>query len=182
MRFFQVLALAAISAIAISAPAVAEPAPTASPSAAWPPPGIIGYWSGEGRLAFREGKFENVKCRVTYFADDASADKSGDFKQSVRCATAGAKIEVKSAIKGTGDGALTGTWEETVYNLKGDISGQTTERGFRVEVRSADLSANMDLLLKDKQQMIELQFFNSTLMGLTIMLTKGNPSATAAAP
>ena len=115
-------------------------------------------------------------------ADDASADKSGDLKQTVRCATAGAKIEVKSAIKGTGDGALTGTWEETVYNLKGDISGQTTERGFRVEVRSADLSANMDLLLKDKQQMIELQFFNSTLMGLTIMLTKGNPSAAAAAP
>jgi hypothetical protein len=182
MRFSIASFRAVARALALSTltfPQLAHASPqTASPPSAWPPPGIIGYWSGEGRLAFREGKFENVRCRVTYFADQAAAANLPDLKQTVRCATAGAKIEVKSVIKGSG-GALTGTWEETVYNLKGDISGQATERGFRVEVRSDALSANMDLLLKDKQQMIELQFFNSTLMGLTIMLTKGSPSAAA---
>ncbi len=178
MRIFQTSVIAAASGLAFSVLAFPEPARSASPPSAWPPPSIIGFWSGEGRLAFREGKFENVKCRVTYFAGEPDTDKVTDLKQTVRCATAGAKIEVKSAIHEV-NGALTGTWEETVYNLKGDISGQSTERGFRVEVRSADLSANMDLLLKDKEQIIELQFFNSTLMGLTIMLIKGSPSTAA---
>lgn len=152
--------------------ASSSPPAIAAPSAApWPPANIVGLWTGEGRLAFREGKFETVKCRVTYFADGAAG-----LKQTVRCATAGAKIEVKSEITEI-DGALTGKWEETVYNLKGDIAGKQTDRGFRVEVRSEELSANMDLLLKDNMQVIEIQFLNSTLMGLTIVLTKGSPSA-----
>lgn len=149
-----------------------QPSAIAAPSAAaWPPPNIVGLWTGEGKLAFREGKFETVKCRVTYFADATAG-----LKQTVRCATAGAKIEVKSEIAEI-DGALTGKWEETVYNLAGDIAGKQTERGFRVEVRSDTLSANMDLMLKDQMQVIEIQFLNSTLLGLSIILTKGAPSA-----
>ncbi|HPG89421.1 MAG TPA: hypothetical protein PLD46_07180 [Hyphomicrobium sp.] len=145
--------------------------PTHLNAASWPPPEIIGLWTGEGRLAFREGKFENVKCRVTYFADATVG-----LKQTVRCATAGAKIEVKSEITEI-DGALTGKWQETVYNLAGDIAGKQTDRGFRVEVRSEQLSANMDLMLKDSKQVIEIQFLNSTLLGLTIVLSKSAPSA-----
>lgn len=148
-----------------------SPARSVPSTAPWPPEDIVGLWTGEGRLAFREGKFENVKCRVTYFADNGAA-----LKQTVRCATAGAKIEVKSEITEI-EGALTGKWEETVYNLKGDIAGKPTDRGFRVEVRSAELSANMDLMLKDQRQIIEIQFLNSTLLGLSIILTKGAPSA-----
>lgn len=149
-----------------------QPSAIAAPSAAaWPPPNIVGLWTGEGKLAFREGKFESVKCRVTYFADGTAG-----LKQTVRCATAGAKIEVKSEITEI-DGALTGKWEETVYNLSGNIAGKQTERGFRVEVRSDTLSANMDLMLKDQMQVIEIQFLNSTLLGLSIILTKGAPSA-----
>lgn len=142
-------------------------ADAATAPGSWPPPEVLGRWTGEGRLGFREGKFETVKCRVTYFAEGEKG-----LKQNVRCATAGANIDVKSAISET-NGALSGTWEETVYNLKGDITGQTTAKGFRVQVKSDSLSANMDLILNSTTQVIELQFFNSTLMGLSIMLTKG---------
>jgi len=160
-----VLAVSTIFSSSISSVAAAPAA------VKWPPDNITGLWTGEGKLAFREGKFRNVKCRVTYFADGATG-----LKQTVRCATAGAKIEVKSEITQI-NGALTGKWEETVYNLAGDISGKQTERGFRVEVRSDTLSANMDLMLKDQMQVIEIQFLNSTLLGLSIILTKGAPSA-----
>ena len=148
--------------------ALAETA-AAKPAAAWPPAEFLGRWTGEGRLGFAEGKFETVKCRVTYFAGEAAT-----LKQNVRCATAGANIDVKSAIS-NGGGKLSGAWEETVYNIKGDISGQQTAKGFRVQVKSDALSANMDLILNGNAQLIEIQFFNSTLMGLTMSLIKDQP-------
>lgn len=171
---FSSLARTLSTALILSAATLAGAATPVVAEGRWPPAGIQGFWSGEGRLALREGKFETVKCRVTYL-QDAAAGQS-ELKQNVRCATADGKIEVKSVIRES-SGSLTGTWEETVYNLKGDLTGKPTGKGFRIEVRSADLSANMDLLLKGSQQVIELQFFNSALMGLTIMLTKGMPSA-----
>jgi hypothetical protein len=156
----------------------ASPQPlTAVGVAPWPPQNILGRWVGEGKLGFREGKFETVKCRVTYFtAEGAHLGQTSlgqtSLKQYVRCATSGANIDVRSVITEAG-GALSGTWHETVYNLKGDISGETTAKGFRVKVKSDDLSANMDLILNNDMQVIEIQFHNSALMGLSIILTKG---------
>ena len=167
-RLTVILFAAAASVSAAIAPLAALDTPSApAPPAAWPPAAVLGRWTGEGRLGFREGKFETVKCRVTYIADD---DKI--LKQTVRCATAGANVEVKSSIT-EASGALSGTWEETVYNLHGDISGLTTPKGFRVQVKSDSLNANMDLIVSDAKQVIEIQFFNSTLLGLSIALTKG---------
>ena len=70
-------------------------------------------------------------------------------------------------------GALSGTWTETVYDMKGEISGRRTDQGFRVEVKSDRLAANMDLLLIDDTQLVEIQFHDSTLLGLTLKLKKG---------
>lgn len=135
---------------------------------AWPPAEFLGRWTGEGRLGFKDGKFENVTCRVTYITEEVVK-----LKQTVRCATSGAKIEVLSTITETA-GALSGTWNETVYDLRGDISGKRTDQGFRVEVKSDTLAANMDLILLDPaKQVVEIQFFNSTLLGLTLQLKKG---------
>ena len=139
----------------------------AQTAAQWPPQEFLGRWTGDGRLGFKDGKFEAVTCRVTYIAEEAIK-----FKQSVRCATAGAKIEVLSTIAETA-GALSGTWTETVYDMKGEISGRRTDQGFRVEVKSDRLAANMDLLLIDDTQLVEIQFHDSTLLGLTLKLKKG---------
>lgn len=136
-------------------------------AAQWPPSEFLGRWTGEGRLGFKDGKFESVTCRVTYIAEEAVK-----LKQTVRCATSGAKIEVLSTITETA-GALSGTWTETVYDMKGDISGKRTDQGFRVQVTSDRLAANMDLLLIDDTQLVEIQFHDSTLLGLTLKLKKG---------
>ncbi len=140
-----------------------------APAAAWPPPAFLGRWTGEGRLGFREGKTESVKCRVTYFAD---GEPAATLKQNVRCATPGAAVEVKSEITES-NGALRGVWTETVHNLSGEITGVRTAQGFRVRVKNAELDATMDLILMDATQVIEIQFHNSMLLGLSIALTKG---------
>jgi hypothetical protein len=129
---------------------------------------LIGWWIGDGRLGFKDGKSESVKCRVTYIAGE-SAD---DLAQSIRCASASGKVEIKSNVRHAG-GKVTGTWSELVYNLNGQISGEITNRGYRVSVTGDSLNATMDIIVKDRMQIIEIHFDSSTLFGLTLVLKKG---------
>lgn len=144
--------------------AVAEPV---TPSQA-PMEAVIGRWTGEGRLGFSEGKFENVKCRVTYLR----TEQAGQLKQNIRCASPAGNIEVLSQLQQNGT-AITGNWTETVRNMAGELTGQVTPTGFRVEIKGADLSANMDIMVRGPRQLVEIQFHNSTLLGLSLMLVKG---------
>ena len=70
-------------------------------------------------------------------------------------------------------GKLTGTWKELVRNMSGDLTGAVTPRGFKVNVRGESLTANMDIILVNSKQVIEIQFVNSSLIGLTLVLERG---------
>lgn len=146
-----------------SVPASAAPADPTKPFASLP-----GRWVGQGRLGIKGDKAEMVKCRVTYL----NGETANEIKQNIRCASGGGNIEVKSEIKHAG-GALSGTWVETVYNLSGGITGEVTDNGFRVVVQGADMTANMEIVVRGDKQIIEIQFHNSTLLGLTLVLQKG---------
>lgn len=151
--------------LAIS-PATAEPATPQAPTASLDQ--LVGRWTGEGRLGFAESKFENVKCRVTYLRTETP----GQLKQNIRCASASGNIEVLSELQQNG-AELTGKWTETVRNMNGELSGQITPTGFRVEIKGADLQAHMDIIARGGKQLVEIQFNNSTLVGLSLMLVKG---------
>lgn len=129
---------------------------------------LLGRWVGEGKLGVKDSPPEIVKCRVTYIA----GEDSNHLKQNIRCATAGGSIEVLSAVAHN-NGQLSGTWAETTHNINGDMTGQVTPRGFRVVVKGGDLAANMDIILRNGKQIVEIQFFNSVLFGLSMELTKG---------
>jgi hypothetical protein len=160
MRFLR---LAALAAPLMSFPGAAYAAAD-GPFAALP-----GLWSGQGRLGFKDNKVEAVTCRTTYFVNDAG----NELKQTIRCASAGgAKIEVRSLVTHNA-GKLTGTWEETVYNKSGEIAGAVTDKGFRVEVKGAEVNASMDIIVREARQIVEIHFHDSTLLGLTLVLTKG---------
>jgi hypothetical protein len=130
---------------------------------------LPGRWVGEGRIGLKEGKTEKVTCRATYFVNPAG----NELKQNIRCASASGKIEVKSLVNASKDGKLSGTWNELVYNLGGEMTGEVTERGLRIVVRAGDLTANMDVIVMNDRQIVEIQFFSSTLRGLTLILKKG---------
>lgn len=164
-----VLLLASLVASAIALGAQCAVAEESSLFASLP-----GLWAGKGRLGFKEGKAEAVECRATYFL----SDDRRELKQTIRCASGGAKVEVKSLV--THDaGKLSGTWNETVYNLAGDISGEVTPRGFRVTAKSDTLHANMEIIVKESKQIIEIHFNSETLVGLTLMMDKSSPTAKA---
>lgn len=129
---------------------------------------LAGRWTGEGMLGFKASAPEHVKCRATYFLNDAK----DELKQTIRCATAGGSIEVLSNIKDVAD-KLTGHWKETTHNFEGDLTGDVTPKGFRIKVQGADLAANMDIVVRDNKQVVEIQFINTSLIGLTLVMTKG---------
>jgi len=129
---------------------------------------LAGRWVGEGRLGVKGNATEQVKCRVSYiYAKDAD-----QLKQSIRCASAGGNVEVQSVVTHA-EGKLTGTWQELVRNWSGDLTGAVTPRGFKVSVRGESLTANMDIIVIGTRQVVEIQFINSSLIGLTLVLERG---------
>lgn len=134
---------------------------------------LIGWWNGEGKLGFKNGQSEVVKCRATYIAGDTRAK----IDQNIRCAAASGAIEVRANVTES-DGKLSGTWTERLHNLGGEITGEITSKGFRVRVSGDHLTAGMDIMVRGDRQIVEIQFYDSTLVGLTLLLQKG----TAARP
>lgn len=129
---------------------------------------IVGRWVGEGRLGVRDSATEQVKCRVTYILPNPT----GELRQTIRCASGSGSIEVRSVVTHTG-GTLSGTWQELSRNMSGDLTGTITPRGFRVRVKGEGLHANMDIVVLGTKQVIEIQFIDSSLIGLTLILDKG---------
>jgi hypothetical protein len=130
---------------------------------------VVGRWTGEGRLGMREGNTEIVKCRVTYFLEG----DGNQVRQNIRCASTSGSIEIVSSVSHIA-GALTGSWRELTRNMSGELEGAVTPHGFKVAVKGADLSANMDIIVKGPRQIIETQFNNSALVGLTLILSKAD--------
>lgn len=129
---------------------------------------FMGRWVGEGRLGIRNGSTEQVKCRVTY----TKGEVARQVQQSIRCASAAGSIEVKSEVSHNGE-ELSGTWKELVHDLQGNVSGKVTDKGLRVRVSGQGMTANMTIILRDGRQIIEIQFIDSALIGLTLWLTQG---------
>jgi hypothetical protein len=170
-KIWRNAAHAVLAVLAIGLAAAGAPAVDAAPQAIGPFANLDGWWGGEGRLRFKDGKTEPVKCRATYFVES----QGNVLKQTIRCASGSGKIELKSTVRHA-DGKLSGDWAEEMYNVTGVMDGAVTPRGFRVSVKGTNgttLSANMDLIVKDTKQMVEIQFFSETLIGLTLLLNKG---------
>lgn len=130
---------------------------------------LVGRWTGDGVLGFKESKPERVKCRATYLLDPASQN---ELKQTIRCATSSGAIEIISNLK-EASGKLTGHWKETIHNFEGDLTGEVTPKGFRIVVKGADITANMDIVVRSNMQAVEIQFVNSSLIGLSMAMKKG---------
>jgi hypothetical protein len=147
---------------------LSAPTPGLAADAESPFTKLAGRWTGEGMLGLKASAPERVKCRATYFINDAK----DELKQTIRCATAGGSIEVLGNIKNVAE-KLTGHWKETTHNLEGDLTGEITPKGFHIKVAGGDLAANMDVAVHDNKQVVEIQFINTSLIGLTLVMTKG---------
>ena len=79
--------LLAAAAMALLAMAPAIPTVQAAPQSVGPFTNLDGWWGGIGRLRFKDGKTEDVKCRATYFIEG----EGNELKQTIRCASPAAR-------------------------------------------------------------------------------------------
>lgn len=129
---------------------------------------LFGRWTGAGMLGLKSSPPERIKCRATYIQSTAP----NDMRQTIRCATSGGSIEIVSNLKEEA-GKLSGHWKETIHNFEGDLTGEVTPKGLHIVVQSADVTANMDIIVMGDRQVVEIQFINSSLIGLSLIMTKG---------
>lgn len=163
----RLAAIAVLAAAATWGLALSYTAPAAAVDVS-PLERLAGRWVGEGRLGVKGNPTEKVKCRVNYLHT-----KVGDeLQQTIRCASAGGSVEVRSVVTHA-EGKLAGTWQELVRNWSGDLTGTVTPRGFKVKVRGESLAANMDIIVLGTRQVVEIQFVDGPLIGLTLLLQRG---------
>ena len=156
--------IAAVAALVLLAASGALRADDASPFEK-----LAGRWVGEGRFGVKDGSTEAVKCRVTYILGASHQE----LRQTIRCASAGGNVEVQSLVMHR-DGAISGTWQELSRDMSGEVTGSVTPRGFRASVRGQSVNANMDIILVNNKQVVEIQFIDSSLIGLTLILDKAD--------
>jgi hypothetical protein len=54
------------------------------------------------------------------------------------------------------------------------LTGEVTPKGYRVVIKSADVTANMDIIIDGGKQAVEIQFADSSsLRGITLIMSKG---------
>ena len=131
---------------------------------------FVGWWIGEGRLGFRGGESETIKCRATY----RQARSPNEMDQTIRCATTSGTVEIRSALKLT-DGKLAGVWHERKYDLRGEFTGTAVPGGFKVKVAGDNIKADMTVVMRNERQLVEIQFHEGSLLGLNVIMKRGAP-------
>lgn len=96
--------------------------------------------------------------------------RTGELKQSIRCAYAGGSVEVN--VSARLDGMAISGDGETTRGWTGLLLVATTPVGLKVSFKGESITANMDVIIKDVRQIVEIQFIEGALLGLTLILTK----------
>lgn len=131
---------------------------------------LKGWWVGFGRLGFKNGETENVKCRATYHLEKTDGT---EMRQVLRCASASGAVEIESSVKRDGN-LLSGTWSEKKHELSGQVAGQFVPDGFRVNVSGRHLTAEMTINMHADKHIVEIRFFESSLFALSMMFSRNN--------
>lgn len=129
---------------------------------------LAGWWSGSGFLILKGGEKEAIKCRATYFVK-----KNGKFvEQNLRCASRDSKISAKGKLSHA-NGKLSGSWNETVYKVGGQVTGTVKGGRFNLSIQGPDFSGSMFFSVSGRSQSVDLRPNNSDITRIQINLKKG---------
>jgi hypothetical protein len=123
----------ASAAVALLVSSLVLPVPQATAAGIFS--GLGGSWRGDGSISWSTGETERIRCTATY---EVGSD-GNKLTQNLTCATDSARLIVKSDITYNPDaGAITGTWAETNYGIRGRVTGRATSSNIQALVQSSD--------------------------------------------
>lgn len=139
-----------VAVSAVIAVSAATSANTAIP-ASDPLARLAGYWTGNAVMTSISGEPESFKCVVTYLP---TSDGSG-MKQNLRCKGESLKLEGAMLLQIEGR-KVTGSWEDRINSLTGNVQGDVTENGFDVMLGGPFFQARMAVAGSDCAQQVKV--------------------------
>jgi hypothetical protein len=154
---------AAAAALLLVLPALAGPAMAA--------PGVFaqygGSWSGGGHVRLEGGRSEALRCSANYVPRAGGAA----LGLSLRCASAGNRIELRASLTSSGS-RVSGSWEERSYNASGGVSGVASANRLRLSISGGMISGVMVVTTSGKSQSISVRTDSTALRGVNISLRR----------
>jgi hypothetical protein len=121
--------MAALLVGATIVPAQQAPSMLGASVPANPLSGLLGRWTGTGVAELANGHREPFTCVVTYIHDAAKSE----LRQGLRCESPNVKMSTSAVMQVSGT-ALSGVWQEKIYEAKGQVAGALTAEGMAVAV------------------------------------------------
>lgn len=105
--------------------------------------GLAGRWAGGGTVEWKNGRHEPYKCVVTYFL----GDNATRVKQTLRCQSPSeSKLEIATLMQISGE-AITGTWEERLSSMTGQVRGKVTSNGYEALAHNKFFNAAFEIAM-----------------------------------
>lgn len=128
---------------------------------------LPGRWVGVGKVEFRDGDTDRMKCRITYRVRD-----QGKLVQNIRCRSAKRRVEIKTQLIDN-DGKITGAWRDRVYEMAGRIKGRRHGNQLKISLSSLFFNAALNIMMIGRQQTIEVTPRGSSMRRMHISLARG---------
>jgi hypothetical protein len=147
--------------------ALTSPIATTSSEAAGAFANFTGSWSGSGQMRLEGGRTEALRCKAYY------TDKSGGTSLgiSLRCASAGAKVELRASLTANGT-RLSGDWEERQFNVGGRATGSASGNNISLAINGGGLTGSMSVTTNGSRQSVSITTENVALKGIQIGLSR----------
>lgn len=112
---------------------------------------LLGRWAGNGSVIPVSGPAEAFKCVVTY----RSGANTAMLQQNLRCKGANYDLDAATSLNIAED-KVTGTWEERLKALGGEVQGRVTNTGFDIYLSGRFFEAHMVVAGSDCTQDVKL--------------------------
>lgn len=129
---------------------------------------LAGSWRGAGTARFDGGQRERLTCRGYYTIKNSG----NEIAIALRCASAGAKIHLRSQLTFR-NGRITGNWEERTFNAVGTASGRATGTSMHLAVNGGGLTGSMTVTFRGSSQSVVIDTSGAGFSGVSINLVRG---------
>lgn len=129
--------------------------------------GLAGSWRGSGSARFEGGKSERLTCQGHYTVK-AGGSQLG---LALRCASASAKIDLRSALHYS-QGRVSGDWEERTFNATGGVSGRASDGNLNLAISGGGISGAMAVSFSGSSQSVSINTSGSSFRGVSISLKR----------
>jgi hypothetical protein len=136
-----------------------------SPFAATPFQGLVGAWSGSGKIRYEDGQPESIRCTAYY----SEADRS--LRLAIRCRGATNDVEIRGLLALQGD-QLSGTWEERTFNVSGEARGRTSRGRMSLSITGGIVSGSMSVTYGGSRQTVLISVQGVALKSVNVTLTR----------